>query len=139
LIPVPSLPGGSRVTDQGTLEALRLLAAAPPRLLTRISQVTASSSHGLVAQLRSGPSVYFGDASDIDAKWAAATEVLADSSSVGATYVDVTDPARPVAGVSPEAVTAAGLAPSPSQGAAQSSTTPSQTPAQGTPGIAAGG
>jgi cell division protein FtsQ len=138
-IPVPSLPGGSRVTDRAALEALRLLAATPHRLLARISQVTTRSPHGLTAQLRSGPSIYFGDDSNLDAKWVAATEVLADPSSSGATYVDVTDPARPVAGVSPAAVAAAGLTPAPSQGASQSSSTLPQAPVQGAASSSGGG
>jgi cell division protein FtsQ len=109
-IPVGLLPGGSQITDRGTLQSLALLSATSPRLLARIAQVTDNSSHGLVAQLRSGPSIYFGDDSDLNAKWAAATEVLADPTSAGASYVDVTDPASPAAGASPEAVAAAGLA-----------------------------
>ena len=36
--------------------------------------------------------------------------MLADPSSAGAAYIDVTDPARPAAGVSEQAVAAAGLA-----------------------------
>jgi len=109
-IPVSSLPGGSTVTDGAALNALALLAAAPGRLSARISQVTTSSAHGLVVQLQGGPSLYFGDDTDLDAKWASATEVLADSSSDGASYIDVTDPARPAAGVSQAVVAAAGLA-----------------------------
>jgi hypothetical protein len=109
-IPVSSLPGGSQVTDRGTLDALALLADTPRRLLARIAQVTHIPPHGLVVELRSGPSLYFGDSSDLDAKWVAATEVLADPGSAGATYIDVTDPARPAAGVTPAAVAAAGLA-----------------------------
>jgi cell division protein FtsQ len=82
-IPVRLLPGGSQVTDRSTLDALALLSVTPARLLSRIAQVTDGSAHGLVVELRSGPSIYFGDASSLDAKWAAATEVLADSSSAG--------------------------------------------------------
>jgi cell division protein FtsQ len=108
-IPVASLPGGSTVTAPGVLNALALLAATPSRLESRISQVTMTSAHGLVAQLRSGPSIYFGDSSDLDAKWDSATTVLADPSSAGSTYIDVSDPARPAAGVSEAAVAAAGL------------------------------
>ncbi|HJS95356.1 MAG TPA: FtsQ-type POTRA domain-containing protein [Solirubrobacteraceae bacterium] len=119
-VPVTLLPGGSEVTDRPTLDALALLSVTPPRMLRRIAQVTDTSAHGLVAQLRSGPSLYFGDASELDAKWVAATEVLADSSSAGAIYVDVTDPSRPVAGASPQAVAAAGLAPSAMSSAAVS-------------------
>jgi hypothetical protein len=111
-VPVRLLPGGSEVADRPTLDALALLSVTPARMLSRIAQVTDGSAHGLVAQLRSGPSIYFGDASELDAKWIAATEVLADPSSAGAIYVDVSDPSRPVAGASPQAVAAAGLAPS---------------------------
>ncbi|HTU87365.1 MAG TPA: FtsQ-type POTRA domain-containing protein [Solirubrobacteraceae bacterium] len=109
-IPVPSLPGGSKVTNGSALDALALLVAAPAQFETRIAQVTTSSANGLVAELRSGPSLYFGDDTDLAAKWASATEVLADPSSAGASYVDVSDPARPAAGVSEQAVAAAGLA-----------------------------
>jgi cell division protein FtsQ len=124
-ISLESLPGGSHVTDPSALGALTLLADAPPRLESRISQVTTTSDHGLVAQLSNGPSLYFGDSSDLDAKWIAATEVLADSGSAGATYVDVSDPSRPAAGVSDQAVVAAGLSPN-QQGSA--SATGSDTP-----------
>jgi cell division protein FtsQ len=111
-IGVRLLPGGSQVTDGTTLAALALLTATPARMLKRIAQVTDGPPHGLAAQLRSGPSIYFGDESDLDAKWTAATEVLADPTSAGASYIDVTDPSRPAAGASPQSVAAAGLAPS---------------------------
>jgi cell division protein FtsQ len=137
-IPMGSLPGGSRVTDPSALQALALLAATPQRLLAKISQVTTSPPHGLVAQLRSGPSVYFGDDSDLAAKWVAATEVLGDSSSAGASYIDVTDPARPAAGVSAQAVVAAGLAPTGSTAQGQSSSTTSQSSAAGASSSSAG-
>ncbi len=109
-VPVGLLPGGSQVTDRNALRSLALLADAPRWLMARIQQVTTSPPHGLVVQLRSGPSLYFGDDSDLEAKWLAATEVLADPSSAGASYIDVTDPSRPAAGVSPAEVAAAGLA-----------------------------
>jgi cell division protein FtsQ len=109
-IPVKTLPGGSQVTDPTALSALALLSSAPARLFARISRVTTNYYHGLVVQLRSGPAIYFGDASAEDAKWAAATQVLADPSSAGASYIDVTDPAHPAAGVGAQAVAAAGLA-----------------------------
>ena len=57
------------------------------------------AGHGLVAQVRGGPSIYFGDATELPrAKWHPATAVLADPSSAGAAYIDVTDPVRPAAG-----------------------------------------
>ena len=121
-VPVALLPGGSQITDRNALDALALLADAPPRLTGRIEQVTTVAPHGLVVQLRSGPALYFGDDTDLDAKWSAATEVLADSSSAGATYIDVTDPSRPAAGASPAPVVAAGLATGSTSGAAQTGT-----------------
>lgn len=134
-VPVRLLPGGSVLTDRPTLDALALLSVTPTRMLSRIAQVTETSAHGLVAQLRPGPSLYFGDASDLDAKWIAATEVLADPSSAGAIYVDVSDPSRPVAGASPQAVAAAGLAPSATSSATgySASTTASATGSTATP------
>ena len=121
-VPVALLPGGSQITDRNALDALALLADAPPRLTGRIEQVTRVAPHGLVVQLRSGPALYFGDDTDLDAKWSAATEVLADSSSAGATYIDVTDPSRPAAGASPAAVVAGGLATGSTSGGAQTGT-----------------
>jgi cell division protein FtsQ len=133
-VPVALLPGGSQVTDPTALDALALLAVAPPRLTGRIVQVTTIPPHGLVVQLRSGPSLYFGNDTDLDAKWLAATEVLADSSSAGATYIDVTDPARPAAGASPAAVAAAGLATGGAASGGQMGTvTSAATPGASTP------
>ncbi|HEX4008903.1 MAG TPA: cell division protein FtsQ/DivIB [Solirubrobacteraceae bacterium] len=101
-IPLPTIavtvaPGGTRVTGAALAEA-RLLAAAPYALLAKVAQASTDPDHGLVAQLRNGPRLYFGAAAELSAKWAAAAAVLADPSSNGAQYVDVTDPARPAAG-----------------------------------------
>ncbi len=97
-IPLRVPPGGSHVTDPEARDAVALLAAAPYQLLSRVSQVTTAAPHGLVAQIRGGPSVYFGDATQLRSKWIAASEVLADAGSAGAAYIDVTDPQRPAAG-----------------------------------------
>jgi cell division protein FtsQ len=123
VITVPVLPGGSQVSAGPALQALALLSLTPRRMLSRIARVGTQAPHGLVVELRSGPSIYFGDASEPAAKWVAATEVLADPTSAGAAYIDVTDPARPAAGVSQQAVAAAGLA-----------TAGFQTPGSGTTG-----
>jgi cell division protein FtsQ len=89
-------PGGPLA---GTpLQEAELLADAPPGLLSRIASTTESSSHGLTVALRDGPQLYFGDAGRLTAKWDAAVAVLANSSSAGAAYIDVTDPSRPAAG-----------------------------------------
>ena len=107
-IPVQSARVGSRLTDPQGLAAVALLAAAPYQLLSHVSQVTTVASHGLVAQLRSGPSIYFGDSSRLAAKWTAATQVLADPGSAGASYIDVRDPERPAAGGGSSASTTTG-------------------------------
>jgi cell division protein FtsQ len=97
-IPVRVPPGGKRLTDPDALGAVTLLAAAPAGLAGRISQITTVAGHGLVADVRNGPSIYFGDAAQAPAKWTAAVAVLADPGSAGALYIDVTDPQRPAAG-----------------------------------------
>jgi cell division protein FtsQ len=130
-VPVSSLPGGSRITDPSALDALALLAATPQRLEARVSQVTTSTPHGLVAQLRSGPVIYFGTPSALAAKWAAATEVLAAPTSAGAAYIDVTDPARPAAGAGSQALAAAGLANATTNNGSQSATNGSQAAGTG--------
>jgi cell division protein FtsQ len=107
VIPLNVAPVGRRLADQKAEHAVAVLAAAPYQLLPRISQVTTAAGHGLVADLRSGPSLYFGDATNLRAKWAAAIAVLADSGSVGASYIDVTDPSRPAAGAGSAASTTA--------------------------------
>lgn len=97
-IPLSVPPVGQRLSEGRAADAVALLAAAPEQMLARIEQVTVVTGHGLVAQLRNGPSLYFGDTARLAAKWAAATEVLANAGSAGAVYIDVTDPERPAAG-----------------------------------------
>ncbi len=119
-------PVGKRLAEGRAADLVGLLAAAPDQLLPRISQASIVGGHGLVAQLRGGPSIYFGAAGDLAAKWTAATEVLADPGSAGASYIDVTDASRPVAGADG----------GPSAAAA---TTPTTTTPAPSPGASAGG
>lgn len=97
VIAVSVEPGGTRVTG-AALGAARLLGAAPYALLPKVGAAFSGAGRGLVAQLRGGPSIYFGDGTELAAKWAAAAAVLGDPGSAGAGYIDVTDPRRPVAG-----------------------------------------
>jgi len=99
-IPLAVLPGGTRLTG-AALDAVTLLAAAPYEMLPRLVQVTTTARHGLTVQIRNGPSIYFGDSQRLPAKWTAAVAVLADPTSAGAVYVDVSDPERPAAGGQP--------------------------------------
>jgi cell division protein FtsQ len=96
-IPLAVQPGGTRLTGAAR-NAVSLLAAAPYQLLPHLAQVTTTASHGLTVQLRNGPALYFGAATELKAKWTAAAAVLADRYSAGASYIDVSDPTRPAAG-----------------------------------------
>jgi cell division protein FtsQ len=95
---VAPLPGG-RVADVGARAELSILGGAPGTLLGWVRSVS-SGSVGLVATMRNGLEIYFGNATRPHAKWLAAARVLADPSSAGATYIDVRLPERPVAGSS---------------------------------------
>jgi cell division protein FtsQ len=125
VIPLQVPPAGSHVTDLQGRGSVALLAAAPYEMLARVSEVTTVAPHGLVAQVRGGPSIYFGDATRLHAKWIAASEVLADPGSEGAVYIDVTDPQRPAAGAGSDQSTAASAPSSATQ------TTPSSTTSGG--------
>jgi cell division protein FtsQ len=97
-VAIGSMPSGPRITNPRTLAILAVLGAAPYQLLVHVQSVADNASHGVVIQLRNGPSLYFGDPGLDDAKWTAASDVLADPGSAGAGYIDVTDPRRPAAG-----------------------------------------
>jgi len=99
LIPLRVPPGGTQVTDAGGRAAVAMLAAAPYGFLGKVARVSEDSTHGLSAQLRGGPKIYFGDSGNLPAKWSAALAVLAAPGSAGAAYIDVTDPQRPASGV----------------------------------------
>ena len=96
-IAVDVAPGGTHVSGAAMAE-VRLLAAAPYALVAKVSQVSRDATHGLIAQLRNGPKLYFGGADQLGAKWASAAAVLASAGSAGADYIDVTVASRPAAG-----------------------------------------
>jgi cell division protein FtsQ len=136
-------PGGPRLTDATALNAVALLAAAPYPLLAKVSQVSHTAAHGFTVQLRSGPVIYFGDASELAAKWQAAVAVLSDPGSRGAVYIDVTNPQRPAAGAgSGGSAVAASSATSPATTGATSPAITGQTAASqgvaGSPSTGAG-
>jgi cell division protein FtsQ len=97
VIDVPVSPGGDALTDRRALHALALLAAAPPALRAKVRRVY-FGPRGLTAPLANGPVLYFGGGERLSAKWTAATVVLANKTSAGATYLDVRLPERPAAG-----------------------------------------
>jgi cell division protein FtsQ len=91
-------PRGDSVSDPLARAELALLAAAPAALRSHVYQVRISNE-GLTVRLRHGPLIYFGDAALPHAKWDSAAAVLANPSSRGARYIDVSLPARPAAAV----------------------------------------
>jgi cell division protein FtsQ len=90
-------PIAGRVTDPGALAALRVAAAAPAPLRSRMLRLW-SDGRGTMLSLRRGPDLVFGSASGAETKWAAAARVLAEDSAQGATYLDLRIPRRVAAG-----------------------------------------
>lgn len=97
VVRVRAMPGGGRARDPRALGAIELLAAAPAALRARVARIY-RGPHGFAAAVQNGPRLYFGGAARFGAKWDAAALVLAQSSSRGASYVDLRVPERPVAG-----------------------------------------
>jgi cell division protein FtsQ len=89
-------PGG-RVSGATLLSELAVLGAAPAVLAAHIERVF-SGPKGLTVAMHNGLQVYFGDDTRPHAKWLSLARVLADPSSVGASYVDVRLPSHPAAG-----------------------------------------
>jgi cell division protein FtsQ len=139
-VPLRTPPGGERVVDRTALHAIAALAAAPPVLRDRVIRATTTRQGGLTLELRNGPELRFGAGDRLHAKWAAATAVLADPDSAGATYLDLRYPERPAAGgledpatqrdpmtadaVTPTGSTTSGQTPGAATGAASSTTQP---------------
>ena len=107
-------------SDKGPVFAITQQEA---QMLARVNQVATVAQHGLVVQLRDGPSIYFGAPDRLAAKWLSATAVLADPGSAGALYIDVTVPDHPAAGAGSAPSTVAGPI-TPTATTAGASTTP---------------
>ena len=108
-VPAQGTSGARRLTDPSARSAVALLGAAPRALLPLVEDVR-QDGDGLHVALRSGPRVDFGAPVALDDKWAAATRLLADGRVPGASYLDVSVPARPVAGQFADTAPAAGAA-----------------------------
>ena len=87
-----------RVTDGHAFELVRLVGLAPEPLRVRLTKVIIDSKLGIVAQIRKGPELRFGDATRLPAKWMSAARVLAAAGARGASYIDLRLPERPAAG-----------------------------------------
>jgi cell division protein FtsQ len=90
--------GVERLRDGAARAAAAVAGAAPAELRSRIAAVGEDRDEGLVAELREGPELIFGDMTRLRAKWAAAARVLADLEASGASYIDLRIPGRPAAG-----------------------------------------
>jgi cell division protein FtsQ len=86
-----------RVDGARARAAVAVAAAAPEPLLARTERLR-WGEHGLEADLRDGPPLYFGGREAAAAKWTAAARVLAEPSAAGATYLDLRVPSRVAAG-----------------------------------------
>lgn len=84
--------GGRLVAEHRA--AATILAGAPEALRAKTARIDKST----IIRLADGPALLFHDTDRVAAKWLAATAVLADPSSVGATWIDLRVPERPVAG-----------------------------------------
>ncbi len=93
VVPAP----GQRVRGPNLLAALTVLGAAPAPLAKHVERAF-TGAEGLTVAMRNGLLVYFGDAGRPHAKWLSLARVLADSSSAGASYIDVRLPSHPAAG-----------------------------------------
>jgi cell division protein FtsQ len=127
-----------RITNGRAFDLVRVVALAPDPLRARIKSVSFRAGVGLVAQLRTGAELRFGDTTRLPAKWTAAARVLAAAAARGASYLDLRLPERPAAGglpttsvlpLAPAGEAAAGAAATPTPTA----TTAAGSTASGTP------
>jgi Cell division protein FtsQ/DivIB, C-terminal len=97
---------GTKSLEDPTARGAAAVAGAAPALVgSRIDDVE-HTEQGFVANLRDGPELIFGRATQLRAKWAAAARILADLEARGASYLDLRLPGRPaVGGLAAETVT----------------------------------
>jgi cell division protein FtsQ len=134
------LSPGEQVHNGSLLATLSVLGAAPAALAKDVESAY-SGAKGLTLVLHGGVRAYFGDATRPHAKWASLARVLADSSSAGASYVDVRLPERPAAGFPPGVTppSSGGEAEQQSSGATPTSSESSAALAEGLDAAVGGG
>jgi cell division protein FtsQ len=96
-IDVSALPESGRLEGPDLEQAL-VVGAAPEPLRPLIEKVSFEQDEGVVTILKGGLPVHFGTGGRVEAKWAAASAVLADPKLKRLTYVDVRVPERAAAG-----------------------------------------
>jgi cell division protein FtsQ len=136
LLTTKSAVPSERITAGRAFQLVRVVGLAPEPLRSRIKSVIIRGDAGIVAQVRKGTELRFGDASRLPAKWKAAARVLAAAGARGATYIDLRLPERPAAGglpttsvipLAPAGEAASGAVQNP-QPQVQTSTQPSTQP-----------
>lgn len=96
-LPQPQADATGALADERNQTALAVVTAAPTELAERIELVEQREG-ALVAEIAGGPAIVLGDESRLEAKWLAASAVLAEGAAASASYVDVALPERPAAG-----------------------------------------
>ena len=136
VVTVKSALPTERLTEGKAFQLVRLVGLAPEPLRARLTSVIIKPGVGIVAQVRKGPELRFGDSSRLPAKWMAAARVLAAAGARGAAYIDLRLPERPAAGglpttsvipLAPAGETATTAVPA----VTQTATTPAPAPASG--------
>lgn len=87
-----------QLTPSGTLDAVRVAGGAPALMTPALDSVSRQKAKGWVIEMRGGPDLIFGPATQVALKWKAAARVLADHDAAGADYIDLRIPSRPAAG-----------------------------------------
>jgi cell division septal protein FtsQ len=99
---LPSVGVSKTPTEDGFETArvralVQVLAGAPLQLRPDLVRAYLEEETGIEVAMRDGPTLEFGTTRRLEAKWAAATRVLAAPSSLGADAIDVRLPQRPSA------------------------------------------
>ncbi|HSJ18817.1 MAG TPA: FtsQ-type POTRA domain-containing protein [Solirubrobacterales bacterium] len=89
-------PSADRVGEKA-LDEVRMLGAVPDPLRPLVERASVDERGGVV-ELSNGIVLVFGDASELEAKWASAARILADRELGGLSYIDLRAPDRPAVG-----------------------------------------
>jgi cell division protein FtsQ len=89
-------PSADRVGEKA-LDQARVLGAVPDPLRPLVERASVDERGGVV-ELSNGIVLVFGDASELEAKWASAARILADRELGGLSYIDLRAPDRPAVG-----------------------------------------
>lgn len=96
---VAEAPGAAGDRANGPALVLALILGAVPREVSaQVESARVDPENGPIVTLSGGLELRFGNTSQADLKWRAASAVLADPGLTSATYIDLSVPSRPVAG-----------------------------------------